>query len=281
MASLFNYNTLNVDLLKETKTLKITLNRPEAENSFNTEMIFELETLFTWSATKLEINSILITSSTEYFSKGWDRRELVGATDQKVQRLMKKVQKLVYVMYFLPQTIIMDLKDGASGVGAEFALGADIRLAADNAHIEFGHLREGLVPACGGIGFLASVVPKATARKWILSSLPLSEMELLTSGYISEIYDTNDSSTAEKYLTAISKQAPVARIQAKRSLLDTVLADFDAAKEFEFDYAVAGMSMGDWRKSLNAAREDKAPEYTSARELSAMLQKERENTVSQ
>ena len=63
MANLFNYSTLNVSLEKETRTLKILLDRPECEHAINAEMLFELESILAWSAGRIEINSILISST--------------------------------------------------------------------------------------------------------------------------------------------------------------------------------------------------------------------------
>lgn len=278
MSSLFNYNTLKVALNRETRTLEVTLNRPHAENAFCTEMIFELETLFAWTTSHLEIHSILINSSTSYFSPGWDRKELEKMNDERIQKLMERLQKLVYIQFFLPQTVIIDLGDGARGAAAEFAIGADIRLAKNNTDIQFDHIRKGLIPACGGVGFLSAVVPPSFARRWSLSTLPLSENDMLASGFIAELY--SEKQTINSYLQAIASQAPVARIQTKRSLLDTILPALDRARNFEKDYAIAGMCMGDWRKALWAERDDLHPEFTSAKEMASMLQKEREDTVS-
>ncbi|MCK5882312.1 MAG: enoyl-CoA hydratase/isomerase family protein [Bacteriovoracaceae bacterium] len=278
MASIFNYNTLLVDLQKETRTVTVTLNRPEAENSFSSEMIFELETLFSWVASHMEINSVLLKSSTDFFSTGWDRRELSKMTDEKIQRLMDRLQKIIYSMFFLPQTVLIDMGTGARGIAAEFSVGADLRFARENAVVQFDHLRKGLIPACGGIGFLGAIVPPAMARKWTMTSLPLSENDMTSTGFISELY--RETEIIERYLEAISEQAPIARIQAKRSMLDTILPQIEKARESEKDYALAGMSMGDWRKAVWAERDDLKPEFTSAKELSSALKKERENQMS-
>lgn len=279
MSSLFNYNTLKVSLNRETRTLEVTLNRPHAENALSTEMLFELETLFAWTSSHLEINSILINSSTAYFSPGWDKKELEKMNDERIQKLMERLQKLVYSQFFLPQTIIIDLGEGAKGAAAELAIGADIRLAKNNADIQFDHLRRGFIPACGGIGFLSAIVSPTFARKWNLSTLPINEQELLASGFVAELY--SDKQVVDSYLMAIASQAPVARIQAKRSLLDTILPQLDRARSFEKDYAIAGMCTGDWRKALWAERDDLTPNFTSAKELASQLQKERENPISQ
>ena len=70
MQTLFNYTTISTRLEKTTRTLFVTLNRPDWNNAFRLEMLFELESLLAWCTTRVEINSIFIDSSTPYFSTG-------------------------------------------------------------------------------------------------------------------------------------------------------------------------------------------------------------------
>ena len=275
MASLFNYNTLNVSLDSQTRSLTIELNRPDTNNSINSEMIFELESMFAWAGSHLEINSILLTSSTDVFCSGLDKNELANCSDEKLQRNLSKIQKLIYSFYFLPQTIIVDLKNGASGIGAEFSLGADIRISNSNAELSFDHLNNGFVPHCGGVGFLNALVGNSIARQWIMSSLPVKASTLKQQSYLLETYSENSNELRSTLLTAISKQAPVARIQAKRSLLDSILPELDRALDYEKTFALSGMCTKDWKKIVCAENSSEV-EFTSARDLAMRLKEEKQ-----
>ena len=90
--SLFNYNTLSVSLDKTTRSMTVELNRPELQNSLNTEMIFELETLFTWLSTHIEVKSIYLTGKGDYFCKGLDDKELSTWTEEKRQKNLRTQQ---------------------------------------------------------------------------------------------------------------------------------------------------------------------------------------------
>jgi 2-(1,2-epoxy-1,2-dihydrophenyl)acetyl-CoA isomerase len=266
MARIFNYNTLNVDLRTSTKSMVVELNRSESDNSINAEMIFELESLLAWTSSHIEIKSVLFKSSTQFFSPGFDTAELSRMGDERIQRALKKFQKIIYTLFFLPQTIIVDFGAGASGAASEFAIGADIRLAQKDTKISFNHINTGFVPACGGIGFLGAIVPKAIARKWVLTASEISETELLASGFVSEFYNIADY----KILETISRQAEIPRIQTKRSTLEAILPELDRALEYEERFATAGMCEGDWRKESN---------FSSAKFLGAKLKEERRDQV--
>ncbi len=267
MTSLFNYNTLKVSLKKEPRSLVVELNRPQNQNAINSEMIFELESLFSWCANRIEIHSILLSSTSEIFSCGLDKEEAKNLPEEKFIKNMNKLQKLIYSMFFLPQTIIADLKDGASGLGAELALGADLRLARPGAKIAFNHLTKGFAPACGGIGFLGALVPKSFAKNWLLSGRPIATEALTTSGLILELYTSADTIT--DVLSSIASQSPVARIQTKRAFLETMMAELDHALKFESQLSTASLTTGDWKKAMNDEKN-----FMSAMEMAQVLKGE-------
>jgi enoyl-CoA hydratase/carnithine racemase len=254
--------------------MTVELNRPELKNSLNTEMIFELETLFTWLSTHIEIKSIYLTGKGDYFCKGLDDEELSTWTEEKRQKNFEKVQKLIYSMFFLPQTIVVDLKKGCSGLGVELSMGADIRIASKDTVVEFNHLEKGIVASCGGIGFTSALFGNAIARQWLLSSKSLSANELLSSQVIVESYD---SSTSQKYLSNISKQSDIARIQTKRSLLECILPAIEKAVKWEKKFSIAGMCTGDWKQ---IAKLGNSENLTSAKEFSSRLKRERAEQLS-
>ena len=85
MNSLFNYNTLKVRLEKTTRTLFITLNNDLNENSLTMESLFELESILAWCTTRVEIHSIFLQSSTDFFSRGYNQKLLKKLTIEKLQ----------------------------------------------------------------------------------------------------------------------------------------------------------------------------------------------------
>jgi enoyl-CoA hydratase/carnithine racemase len=273
--SLFNYNTLCVSLDKTTRSLSIELNRPELGNALNTEMIFELETLFTWLSTHIEVKSIYFTGKGDYFCKGLDDEELATWSEEKRQKNFEKVQKLVYSMFYLPQTILVDLKKGCSGLGVELAMGADIRIAHESCNLHFNHLQKGIVPSCGGIGFTNALLGNAVARQWILSSMEVKTASLLATQTIVESY--NEESTYMNFLTNISNQSEIARIQAKRSLLESIMPEIDRTIKWEKRFSIAGMCTGDWRE---LAKRGPQANLTNAREFSARLKAEKAEQLS-
>lgn len=264
----FNYNTLEVTLQKETRSIKVALNRPQAGNALNVEMIFELESLFGWLTSHLEVNAVVLTGVGDTFCSGFDQEELKIMSDEKIQKYITRFQKIIVGMMSLPQTIICDLKDGATGMGVELALGADIRLARSTAQVTFSALKEGWVPCCGGVSLLGQVVGPAIARHWTLTSAKVGSQTLNARGFIGDTYSTSEDALTP-LLKTICAQAPVARIQAKRSFLEAVMPEASRGLEFETIFAFSAMQTEDWKKDSQAGEA-----FTAARDLAKELKKD-------
>lgn len=245
---LFNYTTLATRLEKTTRTLFVTLNRGDWNNAFRHEMLFELESLFAWCTTRVEINSIYIESSSQYFSTGLELDKLSDLSAQSLMKTNTKLQKIIFAMMQLPQTIIIDLGLGCQTIASEFALGADIRISHSEAKIAFNHNHYGLSPAAGGMSMLSTILAPSFARSWILSGSNISKEALIQSGFIAELYDDkNHQDVRDKILINVAKDAPVARIQSKMGLFESLRSQFENGIINDKKIARASMMSEDWK----------------------------------
>ncbi|MBL7665669.1 MAG: enoyl-CoA hydratase/isomerase family protein [Bacteriovoracaceae bacterium] len=248
MSALFNYKTLVTRLEKSTRTLYVTINDIENQNDFSMEMLFEFESILSWLITKVEIHSVVVNSSTEYFSRGLNNQHIKHLKRPTLEKLLEKVAKLNLAMLHLPQTIVFDLGNGAQGVAAELALGADIRLANINTQIKFNHTHFGLIACSGGLGLLSHIINPAMARNWVLSAANIPSQQLTESGFIYQMYDsTNRDEVLKKLLESIRTQAPIQRIQSKLGLLEVIREKVEASIEFEKKLTKAAMMAEDWK----------------------------------
>ena len=253
--TLFNYTTLSTRLEKSTRTLFVTLNRPDWNNAFRLEMLFELESLFAWCTTRVEINTIFIDSSSSEFSSGLELNSLSALTATQLDKINTKLQKIIFAMMQLPQTIMMDLGHGCETIASEFALGADIRIAHKDAKVSFNHCHYGLVPAAGGMSMLSTLVAPAFSRAWILSGLQIAEPVLTQSGFLQASYFENKNEVIAETLGRIAKLAPVQRIQAKLGLFETLRSQFESGIVMDRKIAKASMVSEDWRTKRPETKE--------------------------
>lgn len=256
MQTLFNYTTLSTRLEKSTRTLFVTLNRPDWNNAFRLEMLFELESLLAWCTTRVEINTIFFDSSAQNFSTGLELDHLSGMSAANLDKVNTKLQKIIFSLMQLPQTVVMDLGAGSETLGSEFALGADIRIASKGTKISFNHGHYGLVPAAGGMSMLSALVPPSFARSWVLTGNVINEEALTQSGFIKTTYEPSTrTETIRDILADIAKVAPVQRIQAKLGLFEALRQQFENGIVMDRKVAKASMVSEDWRARKPEAKD--------------------------
>lgn len=262
----FNYNTLNVQLKPETRSVEVLLNRPEHEHAMNVEMLFELESLFSWLTAHLEVNAITLSSTPSaknLFSCGFDKKELKIMSEEKIQKYMIRLQKIVNALFHLPQTILCDLKNGSRGMATELTLGSDIRVASNTSSISFDGLSKGWTSCAGGIGILSRLVGHSLAKQWTLASHTINQDEMIRSGFILKTYNEQEQ-VLQDILENIASQAPVARIQTKGAFLEEVRPDIESAQQYESAFAFAALPIKDWKK-------EEGEPFTPARDFSSLI----------
>jgi enoyl-CoA hydratase/carnithine racemase len=264
MSTLFNYSTFKTELSRSTRTLTVTWLRPGEKNFFNLEMLFELESLLSWLITRVEIHSVVFTSGDDYFSPGIDPETLSHLSASQIEKIQGKLQKMVYAMMQLPQTIIMNLGAGASNFALEFSLGADIRIARRDTKLKFNHTQIGLTPASGGLSLLPFLIPTTFARTWLTSGMIIQNEQLLASGFIQYFYSSdNHESLLTELLSQVHLQAPIQRIQAKMGMFEAWRDLKEAQLIRESKISKAGLISEDWKKTENTDKD-----FMSAKSMS-------------
>ena len=82
------------------------------------------------------------------------------------------------------------------------------------------------------------------------------------------LYKTYDKTTPiTKLLKTLAKQSPTARIQAKRSFLETIMYKFEKAIAAEKSCSLPGLQITDWKEALNALDENRIPNFLKARDV--------------
>lgn len=277
--SLFNYTTLNVRLNKANHTLFIEFNRPTEEQKVNFEMLFELESVLAWASNKVEISTIFFTSTSDTFCQGLDESNL-GETPDKMEKVLSRVRKIIEALPELPQITICDLKKGAKGIGAEFSLFCDIRVADENSEIAFNHLLNGVTPSCGGIALLAECAGNSIARQLIYTGKSVNAKKLEACGFLSEIYnDENANEIVNTVLSSIDQTSNVARIQSKMAFRQLITSKIESGLKIENKISKANLYTYDWKEAIKAKVENRDPNFMAAKSFTYALERAKNELV--
>ena len=178
--------------------LTITLNRPEALNAFNNEMLFELIDACDKADADDDVKAIIITGAGRGFCAGADLSGGGNAFDydsreDKESGLSRDGGgRLTLRLYELNKPIIAAINGPAVGVGVTMTLPMDIRLASTSAKFGFVFARRGIVPEACSSYFLPRVVGISKALEWCYSGKVFPASEAMDGGLLRSLHEPED-----------------------------------------------------------------------------------------
>jgi enoyl-CoA hydratase/carnithine racemase len=142
----------------------VTIDRPEARNAIGFGTVDALGAAVDEVSDSGAAVLVLRGGGDRAFVSGGDLKEL-GAirTHEEAVAMARRVRTLLDRVAAFPVPVIAALNGHALGGGAEVAIAADIRIAADDVKIGFNQVALGIMPAWGGAERLAQVVGRSRA----------------------------------------------------------------------------------------------------------------------
>ena len=137
----------------------VTIDRPEARNAIGFATTDELGAALDHVLAQDAAVLVLRGGGDRAFVSGGDLKELSTIrTHADAVDMASRVRRLLDRVAAFPVPVIAALNGHALGGGAEVAIAADVRIAADDVKIGFNQLSLGIMPAWGGAERLAQVV---------------------------------------------------------------------------------------------------------------------------
>lgn len=151
-----------VDLELDRGLAVITIDRPHARNAIDRPTMDELEKAIDAAA---GVNALVIRGAGDRaFVSGGDLKELSAVrTEDEAVAMALRMRGICDQLANFPAPVIAALNGHAFGGGAEVAVAADIRVAADDIKIGFNQVTLAIMPAWGGAERLAALVGRGRA----------------------------------------------------------------------------------------------------------------------
>jgi enoyl-CoA hydratase len=151
-----------VDLESDDGLAVITIDRPHARNAISLETMDQLEKALDGAEGARAL--VMTGAGDRAFVSGGDLKELAAIrTEQDASAMAFRMRSICDRIAGFPTPTIAALNGHALGGGAEFAVAADIRLAADDIKIGFNQVKLAIMPAWGGAERLAALVGNSKA----------------------------------------------------------------------------------------------------------------------
>ena len=215
----------------------ITIDRPEVRNAIGFATVEELDAAI--EAVERSDAAVLVVrgGGDRAFVSGGDLKELDAVrTFEQASDMALRVRTVLDRLAALPVPVIAALNGHALGGGAEVAVAADIRVAADDVRIGFTQVSLGIMPAWGGAERLVGLVGRSRALLAIASGTQYDAAEAHRIGLVDVVvpragFDASWRELAER----IAALAP----GTSRALKAVVAAAAPAVHEHTREQAVA------------------------------------------
>ena len=232
----------------------LTLNRPQALNSFTTGMHTELLAALEAAAADAGVRCVVITGAGRGFCAGQDLAAPAVATDltpgakpTDVGYVIERFYKpLALRLRAMPVPVIAAVNGVAAGAGASIALGCDIVIAARSASFIQAFSKIGLVPDAGGTWLLPRLVGRANALGLAMTGDKLPAEAAQAMGLIWKCVD--DAAFAAEVGAMAERLAamPVKALAATRAVIDASM---------QLGLADALSLEGQWQSRLSASHD--------------------------
>lgn len=149
-----------VDLELDDGLAVITIDRPHARNAISLETMDQLEKALDGIEGSTGAHALVVTGAGDRaFVSGGDLKELSALrTEPDASAMAWRMRAICDRIAGFPGPTIAALNGHALGGGAEFAVAADIRVAADDVKIGFNQATLAIMPAWGGAERLVQLV---------------------------------------------------------------------------------------------------------------------------
>jgi enoyl-CoA hydratase len=254
-----SYETILVSQTDRVGT--ITLNRPEALNALNSQVMAEVTAAAAEFDADAGIGAIIITGSAKAFAAGADIKEMAALSFSDVfgSDFFAAWGKLAAVR----TPLIAAVAGHALGGGCELAMMCDVLIAADTAKFGQPEIKLGVLPGMGGSQRLTRAVGKAKAMDMILTGRTIDAAEADRIGLVSRVVPADDLlAQANAVATTISQMSRSASRMAKEAVNRAFESSLTEGLLYERRLFHSAFATDDQTEGMAAFTEKRAAHFT-------------------
>jgi 2-(1,2-epoxy-1,2-dihydrophenyl)acetyl-CoA isomerase len=251
-----------IHFLKKDLTAYITLNRPEAFNSFNREMALEFLAKLDECENDPEIRVVVLSANGKAFCAGQDLKEVLDPeTMIGFERLVDEhYNAMIRKIVNLTKPVIAAVNGVAAGAGANIALASDIVIAKQSASFIQAFSKIGLIPDSGGTYILPRLIgyQKAKALCMMGDKITAEQAERMNMIY-KVCEDEIFADVVQKTADNLAMLPPIGIQLTKKLFSASANNSLDEQLELEKKYQIEAGNTEDYNECVNAFVEKRKP----------------------
>jgi 3-hydroxypropionyl-coenzyme A dehydratase len=212
----------------------LRINRPEALNAMNIDVISELSRTVDIVGADESIKVVIITGSGDKsFCAGADISYMVNIDPISAEKYASSAQSVLNKIERLEKPVIAAVNGYALGGGCELAMVCDIRVASSNAKLGQPEVTIGIPPGWGGTQRLMRLVGPAKAKELVFTGKMISAQEALQLGLVNSVIELSTDDNISPEVPKDDREKEKERNRQVAKLLNNKLMDacVDLAKQ--------------------------------------------------
>lgn len=239
----------------------VTINRPQALNALNQDLLIELSLVTDLITQDSESKAVIFTGEGKAFVAGADISQIVELGDVFAAREFAILGQAVFNdIAALPVPTIAAVNGFALGGGLELALACDLRVASHKARLGLPEVSLGIIPGFGGTQRLPRLIGRGRAFDLIFTGRHVPADEALSLGLVNRVGE-DALQTAKELAATILKNGPIALALAKEAVGRGENLDLQEALEVEADLFGLACSTRDMREGTKAFLEKRPAKF--------------------
>lgn len=253
-----NHLTVNF----ENSILSLTLNRPEALNSFSPEMILGLKAAIEYAKNENGVRVVVINGAGRSFSAGGDVKGMGQKEPIDVYDHIGRLNELILMMKELDKPIIAVVHGYAAGAGVNLALACDQIMAADDSKFVLSFTKVGLISDGGGLYFLTRLLGTYKTKELLFNAEPIDVHEASRLGIVNRVIPSEQLLfEAMKYAAKLAKGPARAYGFIKKLSDKALVSSLDEILELERISQATVATTSDHLEGVSAFKEKRLPKF--------------------
>ena len=247
---------------KQGNVAVLTIDRPEALNALNSQVLCDLDAAISQVEADDEVRVVVLTGAGRSFVAGADIGEMVNFSAIDGKKFGVHGGSIFLRLENLSKPVIAAINGFALGGGCELAMACDIRIASEKAKFGQPEVGLGITPGFGGTQRLPRIVGISKAMELILTAKVIKAEEAKAIGLVSEVYPAEElMPKALELANAICANAQIAVKESKRCIRMGMQTDINTGSAFEAEAFGVTCGTEDKNEGMGAFLEKRAEKH--------------------
>jgi isohexenylglutaconyl-CoA hydratase len=256
------FETITVDIAPP--FAHVTLNRPDARNAMNAQMIHELLAAFETLANNRDVRAVVLGAAGPAFCVGGDIQEMAAVSQQSEEDNIlyaSRADAMLRAVNHAPQAVIARVQGAAMGGGLGLVCVSDIAIASTDAMFGLPEVRLGLAPAMIS-PFVIQRLGLTRTRELMLTGRRFGGEQAKEYGLVHEVCASDElDMRVNAVLDDLRQCSPNAIAACKRLLFEVMDKDLDATVDYRARLLLDLRRSAEGQEGMMAFIEKRAPKW--------------------